>query len=63
MAEPTIGNWTKAQLNKFVQNAIATEPIVLPKSITVVTLHVTGKLFVDGDIQFSPQATTVVHNA
>lgn len=63
MAEPTIGNWTKAQLNKFIQNAIATEPIQFPKSLTVTTLHVTGKLYVDGDIQFSPQASTVVHNA
>lgn len=63
MPDTTIGGWTRAQLNKFIVNTIATEPLNLPKSITVPVLHVTQTLYVEGDIQFSPQAKLTVHNA
>lgn len=62
MPDATIGTWTKAQLNKFIQNAIATEPLVLPKQITVPTVVVTKKLIVQGNVELGATAVNDLFN-
>lgn len=54
--DATIGDWTKAQLAKFIENQLRASPPALPASLTGQTIKA-SKLLVIGDrVQISPQA-------
>lgn len=55
-AEDTIGGWSKAQLAKFIENQLATNPPALPASLIGQTLTASKLLRVSDRIQLSPQA-------
>ena len=52
----TIGGWSKAQLAKFIENQLATNPPALPQSLTGQTLTATKLLKVSDRISLTPQA-------
>lgn len=54
--DATIGNWSKAQLAKFIENQLRTNPPALPNSLTGQTLKATKLLVIGDRVQISPQA-------
>ncbi len=57
MAKPTIGDKDTTWLARFVDRAISNGGSAnLPASLTGEEIRATGKLFVDDDIELSPQA-------
>lgn len=54
--DASIGNWSKAQLAKFIENQLATNPPALPASLVGQTLTASKLLRVSDRIQLSPQA-------
>ena len=54
--DATIGDWTKAQLQKFIENQLSTNPPALPASLIGQTLTASKLLRVSDRIQLSPQA-------
>lgn len=54
--DATIGNWTKAQLAKFIENQLRTHPPALPVSLTGQTLKANKLLVIADRVQISAQA-------
>lgn len=62
MAAPTIGEKDTAWLARFVDRAITNRGANLPPSLVGEEVRATGKLFVDDDIELSPQAVERLKN-
>lgn len=57
MAKPTIGDKDTSWLARFVDRAISNSGgASLPASLVGEEIRATGKLFIDDDIELSPQA-------
>lgn len=54
--DATIGDWTKAQLAKFIENQLRSSTPALPNSLTGQTLKATKLLVIGDRVQISPQA-------
>lgn len=54
--DATIGNMTKAQLAKFIQNQLRTDPPALPASLVGQTLKASKLLIIGDRVQISAQA-------
>ena len=54
--DATIGNWSKAQLAKFIENQLRTNPPALPASLTGQTLKASKLLIIGDRVQISAQA-------
>lgn len=54
--DATIGDWTKAQLAKFIENQLRANPPSLPNSLTGQTLKATKLLVIGDRVQISRQA-------
>lgn len=54
--DDTIGNWSKAQLAKFIENQLANSPPSLPQSLIGQTITASKRLVVTDRIQLSAQA-------
>lgn len=53
--DATIGDWSKAQLARFIENQLRTSPPALPTSLTGQTIKAAKLLVVADRIQISPQ--------
>lgn len=59
MAEPTIGNWTQAQLVKFFQNMLKLHPPENAVNLTADNVSIVKQLTCLDQIQFMQSQTTV----
>lgn len=55
-----IGDWTEAQLIRFIQDALRNDPVPLPSSASADELLVTRKLTVNDEIMFNGGAQATV---
>lgn len=55
-----IGEWTEAQLIRFIQDVLRTDPVPLPSSASADELLVTRKLTVNDEIMFNGGAQATV---
>lgn len=57
----TIGNWTAAELARFIKGVLRQSQANLPLSLTLQQLTATQKLVVADALELSPQAIAYLH--
>lgn len=57
----SIGGWTSAQLQRFIQATVRAQLSQLPVSLTLQNVTTTQKLKVSDELELSPKAIAYLH--
>lgn len=59
LQEETIGSWTSGELTRFIQQLIQGDETLNAPNKTIEELHVSRKLVIDDELQYTQTQTTV----